>query len=106
MNSKNRNAVLKLAIASIILLLCLAGPASAAALDPEKSAAQMIAPAEKAIERGLAYLASRQHEDGSFGSGPYRGNVAICGLVGTAFLAAGSTPGRGPYCGNVNRFLE
>jgi len=96
----------KAAIGSLLAVLYLVGASSAGALDPEKSAAQMIAPAEKAVERGLAYLASRQHEDGSFGSGPYRGNVAVCGLAGTAFLAAGSTPGRGPYGGNVNRCVD
>lgn len=66
----------------------------------------MIAPAEKAIQRGLAYLASRQHPDGSFGSGPYRGNVAVCGLVGMALLASGSTPARGPYGAQLNRCLD
>ena len=66
--------------------------------EPEKSAAKWITPAaDKAIERGLKWLADQQHEDGSFGTGPGRGNVAVCGLAGMAFMSGGSTPGRGPY---------
>ncbi|GAB4145876.1 MAG: terpene cyclase/mutase family protein [Planctomycetaceae bacterium] len=49
------------------------------------------------IQRGLAELASRQREDGSFGSGRYRGSVAVTALSGMAFLAGGHTPGRGKY---------
>ncbi|HEV3007362.1 MAG TPA: prenyltransferase/squalene oxidase repeat-containing protein [Pirellulales bacterium] len=66
--------------------------------DPEQSAVELITrDAQRAIDRGLAYLASQQHEDGSFGSGGYSRNVAVCGLAGMAFMAGGSTPGRGPY---------
>jgi len=53
--------------------------------------------ADKAVKEGLAYLATRQRSDGSFGSGRYRGNVAVTALSGMAFLAAGHTPGRGKY---------
>ena len=61
---------------------------------------------DRAIENGLAYLAASQHEDGSFASGGYRGNVAICGLAGLAFMAGGNTPGRGPYGENVSRCVQ
>ena len=30
-------------------------------------------------------------------SNPYRGNAAVTALSGLAFMAGGSTPGRGPY---------
>lgn len=73
----------------------------------EADAGRMITPAaEKAIENGLRYLAQAQHEDGSFASGGYRGNVAICGLAGLAFMAGGSTPNRGPYGENVARAVR
>ena len=90
------------------VLLALSPPLGAAEQDgPEKTAAEMITPAaERAIERGLAALAEKQHEDGSFGSGSYRGNVAICGLAGMAFMSGGSTPGRGPYGSQVARCLD
>ncbi len=64
----------------------------------------MVTPAaQKAIDRGLAFLAERQNDDGSFGSGGYSRNVAVCGLAGMAFMSAGSTPGRGPYGEHVDR---
>ncbi len=75
--------------------------------DPEKSAVDLITPAAaRAIDRGLALLASRQDEEGAFGSGGYSRNVAVCGLAGMAFMAAGSTPGRGPYGQNVDRSVD
>ena len=75
--------------------------------DIEKSAAELITPAaERAIERGLALLASRQEEDGAFGSGGYSRNVAVCGLAGMAFMASGSTPSRGPYGKQVERCID
>ena len=62
---------------------------------------------EAAIDRGLAWLASRQREDGSFGSGGGFGrNVAVTSISGIALLSSGSTPGRGPYGSNVNRAVD
>ncbi|MEX2559475.1 MAG: prenyltransferase/squalene oxidase repeat-containing protein, partial [Pirellulales bacterium] len=61
---------------------------------------------QRAIDRGLAFLAQQQAGDGSFGSGGYSRNVAICGLAGMAFMAAGSTPGRGPYGAEVSRCVD
>jgi prenyltransferase beta subunit len=75
--------------------------------DPELTAMDfMTQRTQQAIERGLAYLASRQNEDGSFGSGGYGRNVAICSLAGMAYLAGGSTPGRGPYGEQVGRTVQ
>ncbi|MGQ9605795.1 MAG: hypothetical protein ACUVTW_06305, partial [Thermogutta sp.] len=54
----------------------------------EAAAAAMVTPAaERATAAGLKYLAARQREDGSFGSGAYRGTVAVTALVGRAGLA-------------------
>jgi len=87
--------------------LLAAGPAPAEERDLEKAAAEWITPAaEKAAEKGLHWLADRQHDDGSFGAGPMRGNVAVCGLAGMAFLSGGSTPGRGPYGKQVNLCVD
>jgi Prenyltransferase and squalene oxidase repeat len=52
--------------------------------------------AQRAIDRGLEFLARNQHDDGSLGERQYRGNVAVTSLGGLAFLAAGHQPGRGP----------
>ena len=75
--------------------------------DAEKSAVELITPATaRAIERGLSLLAARQDEDGSFRSGGYSRNVAICALAGMAFMSGGSTPGRGQYGRNVDRCID
>lgn len=65
------------------------------------------AEAQRAIDRGLPYLASRQNGDGSFGSGAsYKRNVAITSLAGMAYLSAGHVPGRGGYGENVDRAVD
>jgi hypothetical protein len=91
-----------------LVLSSLFAPALAAEEgDPEKSAAKWITPtADKAIDRGLKWLAEQQHDDGSFGSGPNRGNAAVCGLAGMALMSGGSTPGRGLYGSQVNRCVD
>ncbi len=62
---------------------------------------------QKAVQRGLAWLAAQQAEDGSFGaSSQYGRNVAISALAGMAFVADGSVPGRGRYARNVERALR
>jgi hypothetical protein len=85
----------------------------AAADDPEtlpdgSAAKDMITPdAQRAIDRGLAYLALSQGEDGSWGDRPqYAGNVAIVSLAGLAFMSGGHQPGRGPYGRVVTRALQ
>jgi Prenyltransferase and squalene oxidase repeat len=63
--------------------------------------------AQRATERGLAFLANTQNRDGSFGDSPtYHGNLAVTSLAGLAFMAGGHVPGRGPYGNNVLRTLQ
>lgn len=70
------------------------------------SSAELITPAtQQAIDRGLLFLARQQQDDGAFGSGGYRRNTAVCSLVAMAWMAGGSTPGRGTFGSNVNRSL-
>ena len=66
---------------------------------PEGTAEMMTPETDRAIQTGLAWLARSQNADGSFGSGTYRGNIAVTSLAGLAFMASGSSPGRGPYGG-------
>jgi hypothetical protein len=74
--------------------------------DVPEGAAEMVTPqAERAIEAGLKWLAGQQQADGSFGSGTYRRNIAVTSLAGLAFMAAGSSPGRGPYGAQIDRAL-
>ena len=100
-----------IAILTACVLACasaaLSTRAAAEEKNPEKQGVQMITPAaQRSITKGLSWLASRQNDDGSFGSGPYRSNVGICGLAGMAFMAGGSTPGRGQYGKEVNLAVD
>ena len=81
----------------------------AADAPPESSETRdMVTPdAQRAIDRGLAYLASTQNRDGSFGERhQYHGNVAVTSLAALAFMAGGHQPGRGQYANVVTRALQ
>jgi hypothetical protein len=91
----------------IAVSLFLPAAISAAEINSEKNAANLMTPAaDRSIERGLKWLAAGQHDDGGFGSGPMRGNVALCALAGMAMMSDGSTPGRGPYGVSLNRCVD
>src|SRR5262245_22108290 len=67
----------------------------------------MITPAtQEAIDNGLAFLARHQNDDGSFGAGGNRGNIAYTSLSGLAFMAGGNQPGRGKYGAVVRKAVE
>jgi prenyltransferase beta subunit len=67
---------------------------------------EMIAPARPAVDKGLKFLAQRQLEDGAFATSGYGRNAAVVALAGMAWLAEGSTPGRGPYGEEVARATD
>ena len=73
---------------------------------PENAAEQVTPETDRAIESGLAWLAKQQNSDGSYGSGAYRGNIAVTSLAGLAFMANGSSPGRGPYGSQIDKALQ
>lgn len=76
---------------------------------PDGSAAKemITSAAQQAIDNGLAYLARNQDpKDGSFGTGHYKGNVAITSLAALAMMAGGHLPGRGAYGKVVRSALE
>ncbi len=60
----------------------------------------------KAVQRALAYLAARQHENGSYGVDAHRGHVAATAWVGRAMMAARSKPGEGPYGRELSKCLD
>lgn len=92
-------------IAALVVPARLGGAALGA--EPLFSQAELITPETMlAVDRGLAYLAKRQIADGAFGVSGNGGNVAVVALGGMAFLAAGSTPGRGPYGSNIDRCID
>jgi hypothetical protein len=65
--------------------------------DGSASKGMITARCDEAIKKGLAYLNSRRDRDGSYGTGPYKGNVAIAALAGMAFMCGGNQPNRGLY---------
>ena len=67
---------------------------------------ELMAPARSAVEKGLAFLAVRQLDDGSLSTSGYGRNAAVCALAGMAWLSGGSTPGRGPYGEEVSRVSD
>lgn len=94
-----------------------AAPAAPAAPAPDKGSTvasnkvrgdELTPEVKAAVERGLAWLASRQNRDGAFGAGGtgYQAHVGISSLAGVAFMAAGNLPGRGKYGENVKRAVE
>lgn len=79
-------------------------PGQQSPVDSERSAKALVLPeTQAAIDRGLAWLASRQRDDGSFGGSGYSRNVAVVSLAGIAFLASGDTPGRGKFAPQIER---
>ncbi len=76
------------------------------AVESKAATAELIAPAKPAIEKGLKYLALNQQEDGTFSGRGYGRNAAVVALSGMAWLASGSTPGRGPYGEQVGRVAD
>lgn len=95
------------------------GAGAAVALGLESRANQNTAPAvegepgdfitadvQRAIDRGLEYLAKTQSRDGWFGDRiQYHGSVAITSLAALAMMSGGHQPGRGAFGGNVQRAL-
>ena len=56
---------------------------------------------DRAIDRGLAFIASQQRPDGSFPTSA-EGQPGVTSLCVMAFLARGHQPGKGPYGRGLN----
>ncbi|MBN1419233.1 MAG: terpene cyclase/mutase family protein [Planctomycetes bacterium] len=92
-----RARILRLILGS----LAVASPCAGGDPREERVAVAELSPeAERAIDRGLAYLADRQNGDGSWGR-TYR--AAMTGLSLMAFMVQGHFPERGPYGGHLDR---
>ncbi len=72
---------------------------------PEGTLEMMTPNTDRAIETGLAWLSKQQNADGSYGTGTYRGNIAVTSLAGLAFMSNGSSPGRGPFGAQIDKAL-
>ncbi|HXR43245.1 MAG TPA: prenyltransferase/squalene oxidase repeat-containing protein, partial [Pseudolysinimonas sp.] len=75
--------------------------------EPNQVRGDEITPQQQAaVERGLAWLASHQGKDGSYGGNGAARHAGITALAGLAFMQAGNLPGRGKYGDNVQKCLE
>lgn len=90
-------------IAALFAVTSAGSRAEPGSADDAAANIAMVTPARPAIEKGLDFLAGRQQYDGSFSSRGDGRNAAVCALAGIAWLADGSTPGRGNYGENVDR---
>jgi hypothetical protein len=69
---------------------------------PNQVTGDEITDAQKlAVDKGLAWLASRQAADGG-----YMGHAGITALCGLAFMEQGNLPTRGKYADNVKKCLQ
>jgi hypothetical protein len=97
------------AVGAVVLMLFAAVVnADEGARRESRDSRRLVTPeTQLAIRTGLSWLAGQQAEDGAFdGAFNYHKNVGVAGLCGLAFLASGSTSGRGPYGRTVDRTLD
>lgn len=97
--SIQRRTMLALAFGSPGLLVGQEEPRRKGPALPDGSQAKgMMTPQlDRALEKGLEFLATRRRPDGSYGTGAYSGNVAITSLAALAFMANGHQPNRGRF---------
>ncbi len=103
-----RSAATGLAAAAPLGHTCLAQQPSA----PRREALPLLMTqkTQQAVDRGLVWLARKQHTRGrtagAFGTQGYPGGVAVCGLGGLAFMCSGDSPGIGKYGRHINRCVD
>jgi prenyltransferase beta subunit len=73
---------------------------------PEASRVHVTPETERAIAQGFEWLRQHQGPDGAFGSGAFRGNIAITSLAALALMASGSSPDRGPFGPEIDGALS
>ncbi|MEI6235482.1 MAG: prenyltransferase/squalene oxidase repeat-containing protein [Planctomycetota bacterium] len=111
MRTSISTASVTLAFSAIILCLSAhvtAGEDGAAAAPAGPEIVEITKEVDKAVEKGCAWLAKNQANDGSWGSegssGQYK--MVMTGLAGLALLSSGHQPGRGPYGANIAKAAE
>ena len=83
------------------------GPVQGVAADEGPVASKARSPTvDAAVTGGLAWLAAAQQPDGSWGSGPFRGSVAVTAQVMLAIASAGDTPASGRHADALTRGVE
>jgi len=109
MTPLTRRSALRLAAAGGAAgLLGWAGHAQDPPRGPDPGADFITPEAQAAIDRGLAFLAAQQLDDGAFTSDRAGGGsaVGIAALAGLALMAGGHQPGRGRYARTVSHAVD
>ena len=89
----------------LTLILLIAALTASGAPAQTLDDTELNARVDRAVERGLEHLASRQRANGAYPHN-YGESAAITALAGMAFLAKGYLPGEGQYGENINRSLD
>src|SRR4029077_12776862 len=88
-----------------LILVLSAGARTVRAADPppddDKIEVKMDEKTQKATAKALAWLATKQNTDGSWGDGRYPHNTAITSFALLAFLSQGHLPDQGLYGAEV-----
>ncbi|MBI4881266.1 MAG: terpene cyclase/mutase family protein [Planctomycetes bacterium] len=99
-----------LARACAVLALCAAPAAAAEEGARAGDFDEALAAAGRVAEKGLAYLATQQNEDGSFsverGEEATQAPLAVTAIAALAFMGGGSTLGRGAHAEAVQGAIE
>ena len=91
---------------SVALLLVIMYSTAARAATDAPAFTEITPESRVAIDRGLAYLATQQSPDGSFGGERGGQTVGISALACLAFMSDGNLPGRGLYGPQVEKGLN
>jgi len=85
----------------------LAGMTQVAPLAAGDGAPELTAKASQAIDKGLEYLLSNQHKDGSWSSDGQGGHAVACtSLALMAFMSKAQFPGSGPHGEQLDRGMK
>jgi hypothetical protein len=100
----------KRALIAVALLLGIAVAAAADESNVQTTNSDVLTPeqwdaVDDGVDRGLAWLASRQEPNGSFPTFE-TGQPAVTSLAVMAFLSRGHTPGVGPYGDRLDRAID
>lgn len=92
----------------VLVVMIVMLPASTVRADELSVAAQDAVADQRtaARDRGLNWLVAAQQEDGSWGSGGFRGSVAVTAQGLLALLGSGSTSTAGPHAAAAGRAVE
>src|SRR5262245_33666159 len=101
----HRRLVIATALGAVLFIAATA-TAEDLPIDTAATSAVLSPGAQTAVTKGLDFLVTRQSDDGSFATGGYGRNAAVCALAGMAWLANGSTPDRGPYGKELGRVTD